>query len=264
MARKNPETKLEPGSQTKEALFEALEHNAILELENAVATQSAVFRSGPFGPGDDAPWVAAARKNPDMQFLSGDDPRLPVMPEKPTLLDYFIYRFGPSQHLLQSARLARKNGCDEKIVLACLLHDISVVGFILPDHGYWAAQLVEPYVDEEISWAIRYHQALRYYPDADNGYEYPELYRKWFGDDYVPDRYIERDYQYARAHKWYMSARQITVNDLYAFDQNIVVEIDEFTELIERHFRQPEEGLGFDDSPSAHMWRTIIRPTKFL
>jgi hypothetical protein len=86
----------------------------------------------------------------------------------------------------------------------------------------------------------------------------------WFGDDYVPDPYIRRDYDYARAHKWYGSARQITVNDLYAFDTSVTVEIDEFVELIGRHFRQPAEGLGFDDSPSAHMWRTIMRPTKFL
>ena len=47
----------------------------------------------------------------------------------------------------------------EKIVLACLLHDIATAGFIRGDHGYWSAQLVEPYVDEEVSWAIRYHQA---------------------------------------------------------------------------------------------------------
>jgi hypothetical protein len=249
---------------SKEALAEAMEREAILELENKVITQSALFRSGSFGPGELPPWAGAARSHPDAQFLAGDDPRLPPMPAKPKLLDYFTYRFGPSQHLLQSARLARQNGCDEKIVLACLLHDISVVGFILPDHGYWGAQLVEPYVDEEVSWAIRYHQALRYYPDTANGYDYPETYVKWFGEDYQPDPYIERDYACALKHKWYMSARHITINDLYSFDPNVQVSIDEFVDLIGRHFRQPEEGLGMDGSPSAHMWRTIIRPTKFL
>ena len=80
----------------------------------------------------------------------------------------------------------------------------------------------------------------------------------------MPDAYIQRDYEYARGHKWYGAARQTTVNDLYAFDESVTVEIDEFVDLIGRHFRQPEEGLGFDDSPAAHMWRTIIRPTKFL
>ena len=32
-------------------------------------------------------------------------------------------------------------------MLACLLHDIGVAGFIRCDHGYWGAQLIEPYVD---------------------------------------------------------------------------------------------------------------------
>src|SRR5947208_900799 len=39
--------------------------------------------------------------------------------------------------VLQSANLARKNGCNEKIITACLLHDIAVAGFIRADHGYW-------------------------------------------------------------------------------------------------------------------------------
>ena len=52
--------------------------------------------------------------------------RLQPMPEKPTLIDFFKLRFGlgNTQHLMQSARLAQKRGESEKIVLACLLHDI--------------------------------------------------------------------------------------------------------------------------------------------
>jgi hypothetical protein len=45
-------------------------------------------------------------------------------------------------------------------------------------------QLVEPYVDEEVCWAIRYHQALRFYPDESVGYSYPEQYVRLFGADY--------------------------------------------------------------------------------
>jgi hypothetical protein len=149
-------------------------------------------------------------------------------------------------------------------VLACLVHDIAIAGFIRGDHGYWAAEMVEPYVDAEVSWAIRYHQALRFYPDESVGYKYPELYTKLFGDNYQPDAYIERDYRYAREHKWYMTARLLTVNDLYAFDPTVKVELEEFTDVVGRNFRQPKEGLGFDASPSAHMWRTIMWPTKYL
>lgn len=243
---------------------EAAERAAIIRLEGKIVTDSPLYRSGVMDPRELPPWFKEVTQNPEAKVLAGDDLRLPVMPAKPTLIDYFTYRFGPSQHLLQSARLAQQNGCGEKIVLACLLHDISVFGLLVPEHGYWGAQLIEPYVDEEVSWAVRYHQALRFFPDAEVGYEYPQTYINWFGADYQVDDYIQRDYEYARNHRWYMSARQVTLNDLYAFDPGAVVSIDAFVDIIGRHFRQPEEGLGLDNSPSAHMWRTIMRPTKFL
>jgi hypothetical protein len=75
---------------------------------------------------------------------------------------------------------------------------------------------------------------------------------------------IRRDYEEARNHKWYMSARMICLNDLYAFDPDTVVTIDDFEDVIGRHFRQPEEGLGNDNSPAAHMWRTLRRPANAL
>jgi hypothetical protein len=204
------------------------------------------------------------KANPGARLLMGDDPRLPAMPEKPTLLDFFRLRFGPSMHLLQSAHHAAKAGLPEKMVLACLLHDLAVVGFIRGDHGYWGAQLVEPYVDEEVTWAIRAHQVLRFYPDEAVGYEYPQSYVTMFGENYRPDPYVDEDYKRMRAHKWYMSGRQITLNDIYSFDPNLHVELDEFTDIIGRNFRQPSQGLGYDNSPVAHMWRAIIRPAKYL
>ena len=239
---------------------DALEHEMIEALDR-IPVKSALYTSGERDP------TQPMQRPPQPEgkyLLMGHDPRLPRMPERPTLVDFFRYRFAPANHVLQSAALARKNGMSEKIVLACLLHDIAIMGFIRSDHGYWAAQLVEPYVDEEVAWAIRYHQALRFYPDESVGYAYPELYRKLFGDDYRPEPHVEAAYRYARNHKWYMSARMVTVNDLYAFDPDAVVSLDEFTDLIGRHFRQPKEGLGFDSSPAAHMWRTMNWPTRYL
>ncbi len=52
----------------------------------------------------------------------------------------------------------------------------------------------------------------------------------------------------------------MTVSDLYAFDPKAVVTIDPFLPIIDRHFKQPKAGLGHDDSPVAHMWRTITNP----
>jgi hypothetical protein len=203
---------------------------------------------------------------PDCVFMMGDNPDLPKMPEKPTLADFFALRFHPRgrSHLLQSATLALKAGLDEKLVLACLLHDIGNVGLISSDHGYWGAQLIGPYVDEEVSWAVRYHQALRFFPDESVGYGYPEAYLRYFGPDYVPPPYIEQAYREARQHRWYMSARMITVYDVYAFDPKAVVDFASFTDIVGRHFKQPKEGLGFDGSPVAHMWRSMIWPNNFL
>jgi len=237
---------------------EAAEHALSEELDRIVL-KSVIYTSG-----ERDPRQPLIRPDNGKLVMMGPDPRLPKMPDRPTLTDFFRLRFGPTQHMMQSARLAQKHGAGEKVVMACLVHDIAIAGFIRGDHGYWAAQLVEPYVDEEVSWAIRYHQALRFFADESVGYAYPAMYVKLFGADYKVDPYIERDYRYARDHKWYMTSRMICVNDLYSFDATLRVELEEFTDVIGRNFRQPKEGLGFDDSPSAHMWRTMNWPSKYL
>ena len=184
---------------------------------------------------------------------------LAKLPEKPTLLDYFQYRFAPANHVLQSATRAMKTGMSEEIIFACLMHDV-VQALMKPDHGWWGAQLIEPYVTEKVAFAIRYHQTLRFYPDSSAGYEYPDLYKRTFGIDYEPPPYIQATYKYVKNHKWYMEPRMVTVNDLYAFDPNAKVTIDPFIDIVGRQFKQPKEGLGFDNSPVAHMWRTISNP----
>ncbi len=189
----------------------------------------------------------------------GNVKRLRPMPANPTLLDFFELRFAPANHVLQSATRALKTGMTEEVILACLLHDV-VLTMMKPDHGWWGAQLVEPYVPEKVSFAIRYHQALRFYADSAAGYEYPDLYRQMFGSDYTPPPHIEATYKMIRKHKWYMEPRLVTVNDLYAFDPKAVVTIEPFVDIIGRHFKQPKEGLGNDNSPVAHMWRTIANP----
>ena len=186
------------------------------------------------------------------------------MPEQPTLIDFFERRFAPARHVLQSANHAVQTGQPERIIFACLIHDVTQ-NLIKADHGYWGAQLFAPYVDERVAWAVKYHQALRFFPDEANGYEYPEIYNRIFGVDYEPDQYITADYEFARKHRYYMEARLVTVNDQYAFDENTrEVKVEEFTDIIGRQFRQPKEGLGLDGSPVAHMWRSIADPNRPL
>ncbi len=237
---------------------DALEQAMAEELDSIVVKPNLCTTYGIEGP----KIVKGVKR--DKYYMMGHDPRLPRMSEKPTLIEFYKKRFGSVQHMLQSARLAKINGLPEKTVLACLLHDISVGGLIRMDHGYWGAQLVAPYVDEEVAWAIKYHQSLRFYADESVGYSYPEAYIRFFGPDFKPEPYVAADAEYARNHKWYMTARQITINDVYSFEKGVEVKIEDFEDIIGRHFRQPKEGLGYDNSPSAHMWRTMIFPNNFL
>jgi len=207
-----------------------------------------------------------ARMDADHVFMMGDNPALPRMPERPRLLDFFKHRFSDItiRHLLTSGKRALDQGMDEKVVMACLLHDISNGCFVRADHGYWGAQMIAPYVDEEVAWAVKYHQPLRYFADEANGYTYPESYHRFFGPDYVPPEYIRRDAEEARNHRWYMTSRLVTIYDIYFFDDPEPIDPEIFTDIIGRNFREPEEGLGFDGSPTAHMWRTMIWPNNFL
>jgi hypothetical protein len=185
---------------------------------------------------------------------------LAEMSAKPTLLEFFEKRFmRTSNHCLQSANKAMQRGVQEEVILACLLHD-TIQELMKTDHGYWGAAMYEPYVPPITSWAIRYHQALRFFPDEAAGYHYPDLYHRMYGMDYVPPPHIQAAKTFAEGHEWYHAAREVTVSDLYAFDDTAKVTIDPFMNIIERHFKQPAEGLGFDNSPSAHMWRSMGNP----
>jgi hypothetical protein len=250
-----------------EAKADALEDyvNDRLHVAQAGGAESGTTRSFPTVAELDAQITTRHyRRGVGRSFVTTDPRenvgRLSSMPSAPTLVDFIERRFQlTNNHCLQSANKAMQRGADDEIVLACLLHD-HVQVLMRADHGYWGAQLFEPYVPERTAFAIRYHQALRFYADEEAGYFYPDLYHRIFGEDYVPAPHVQRDYQFTRNHRWYDAAREVTVSDLYAFDPDAVVALDPFVDLIGRLFRQPKEGLGNDNSPVAHMWRTIANP----
>src|ERR1700730_7267542 len=112
-----------------------LEERMMHELTDKIATKSGPFTFSAAEVGM-VGGPALQAQNPGKYFLMGADPRLPKMPDKPQLIDFFKQRFASTAHLLQSATHALKAGHNEKVVLACLLHDIGVVSFIRCDHGY--------------------------------------------------------------------------------------------------------------------------------
>ena len=67
-------------------------------------------------------------------------------------------------HSLMAATLARRDGaCDEEVV-AALCHDLGKL-FSIPNHGAIAAEMLKPYVSEDIYHAVKWHQDFqgRYY-----------------------------------------------------------------------------------------------------
>ena len=106
-----------------------LEEKMMNELNDKIATKSALFAMAD-GSLDYVGGAELQTRNPGKYFLMGADPRLPEMPEKPTLIDFFKARFASTSHMVQSATHALKGGHSEKVALACLLHDIGVASFI--------------------------------------------------------------------------------------------------------------------------------------
>ena len=67
-------------------------------------------------------------------------------------------------HSLMAGTLARRAGASDEEVVAALCHDIGKL-FSIPNHGAIAAEMLKPYVSEDIYHAIYWHQAFqgRYY-----------------------------------------------------------------------------------------------------
>ena len=60
-------------------------------------------------------------------------------------------------HSLQTATLAERAGADTEVVIASLCHDIGkAVG--VPNHPRIAAEILRPYVRDEVRWMVEVHQ----------------------------------------------------------------------------------------------------------
>ena len=67
-------------------------------------------------------------------------------------------------HCLMAGTLARRAGASDEEVVAALCHDLGKV-FSIPNHGPIAAEMLKPYVSEDIYRAVYWHQEFqgRYY-----------------------------------------------------------------------------------------------------
>ena len=98
-----------PKEQSFAAFTENLEIEQMRQLGDRLVTKSLLYH---LAYGEQSLGVGFG--DGEQLLLMGEDPRLPEMPEEPTLIDFFKLRFAPAQqHLLQSANLAQKNGLSE-------------------------------------------------------------------------------------------------------------------------------------------------------
>ena len=61
------------------------------------------------------------------------------------------------QHSLQTATRAEAAGADEEVIVASLLHDVGKL-ISVPNHPRIAAEILKPYVREDVYWMIATHQ----------------------------------------------------------------------------------------------------------
>ncbi len=72
------------------------------------------------------------------------------------------YKITRLEHGLQSATRARRDGADPDWVVATLLHDIGD-GLAPQNHDRMAAEILRPFVREEVTWVIEHHGIFQSY-----------------------------------------------------------------------------------------------------
>jgi predicted HD phosphohydrolase len=76
-----------------------------------------------------------------------------------TLAGYKITRL---EHALQSATRAERDGASTDWIVAALLHDIGD-GLAPLNHDRFAAEVLRPFVSEEIAWVVEHHGLFQSY-----------------------------------------------------------------------------------------------------
>ena len=106
------------------------------------------------------------------------------------------YQISRLEHSLQSATRAHRNGENEEMVVACLLHDIG--DELAPmNHSEYAAAILKPYVSERTHWIIEKHGEFQMY---------------YYAHHLGADRFKREKY---KDHKYY----QDTINFCEKYDQ---------------------------------------------
>lgn len=148
-----------------------------------------------------------------------------------SLEGYPVSRLG---HSLQAATRALRDGADEELIVAALLHDIG--DELAPyNHAQLAAAILRPYVRAEVAWIVEQHGLFQNY-----------YYVHHFGGDrHARDRF--------RDHPWYESTRHFCAAwDQCSFDPDYRAEkLEYFEPLVRRIFAREPHDPRYLSSPMA-------------
>ena len=126
------------------------------------------------------------------------------------------------EHVLQTATRAQRDGAEEEMVLAALIHDIG--DELSPyNHAELAASILRPYVRPEVAWVVEQHGLFQaYYYVHHMG-----------GDRMMRDRFL--------GHVWYDAcARFCEAWDQASFDPDYdTLPLEAFEPLVRRIFSRP-------------------------
>jgi predicted HD phosphohydrolase len=150
-------------------------------------------------------------------------------------VDWGGYHINRYQHSLQTATRAYRDGADNEMIVAALLHDIGDT--VSPyNHGELAAAILKPYVTERVHWIVTNHATFQ-------GYYYNHHLG---GDRFARDRFKE--------HSWYEDCVYFCHHyDQNSFDPDYETKPLDFFEPYVRHlFEGKTEHLELNLTPESN------------
>jgi predicted HD phosphohydrolase len=132
------------------------------------------------------------------------------------------YKVSRLTHSLQAATRAERDGADEEMIAAALLHDLG--DELAPyNHALYAAEIMRPYVRPEVTWIVAQHGVFQAYYYAHH----------MGGDRHARDALA--------GHEWYGACAAFCENwDQSSFDPEYPTEtLAHFLPLLQDVFRRP-------------------------
>ena len=136
-----------------------------------------------------------------------------------SLQGYPVSRLG---HSLQTATRALKDGADDELIVAALIHDVG--DDLAPyNHSEIAAGIIRPYVRPEVTWIVEQHGLFQTY---------------YYAHHYDRDRNAREKF---RGHPWYQACKDFCADwDQCSFDPGYASEpLSAFESRVREIFSRP-------------------------